>query len=450
MATENFTIFTILGATGDLVDKKIIPALYSLFSKKLINSDSIKIIAFARRNFLNGKYKEIIDHSLSLYAKINLDKVDLTEFYKLFDYHQGQFDSRVDFVSLAEKINNYQDKKLLCAHKIFYLAIPTHLYAEVISNINSTQLQDMCSGSKNIYSQVIIEKPFGKNLKTSLELDDKLKELFREDQIYRIDHYLGKDIIFKIIQFRQNNFQKFWNKNHIKSITISTVEDLNIDKRGAFYDDVGALVDVGQNHLLELLAILTMDITKKDYQAQRATLLSKLKIFEEDEIQKYTFRAQYEGYRQVVNVRSDSHVETYFKVASFLQDEAWDRVPFFLESGKRCGVTKKEIIVNFKDGQQIVFDFVSNSKIIINNQEVSVSDPNIEVVQYVGEYAKLFYEALNRQRDNFVSIEEIASAWKYIDPIRQAWDRGLVPLDSYPPDDAGVLDRATLKVVNKL
>src|SRR5260221_6487721 len=231
MTIENFTIFIILGATGDLVDKKIIPAMYSLFIKGLITEKSIKIIAFARRDFNDGKYKEIIDHSLSTYAMVNLKSVNLEPFYSLFDYHQGQFDKKEDFITLANKINVIQDSKNLCADKIFYMAVPTDLYDDVISHIVDTQLQDMCSKKSDIFSQLIIEKPFGSDLQTSMKLDSQLKTLFKEEQIYRIDHYLGKEIIREVINFSKSNFLNKWNKDFIKSVSISTAEELDVEKR---------------------------------------------------------------------------------------------------------------------------------------------------------------------------------------------------------------------------
>ena len=450
MTIENFTIFIILGATGDLVDKKIIPAMYSLFIKGLITEKSIKIIAFARRDFNDGKYKEIIDHSLSTYAMVNLKSVNLEPFYSLFDYHQGQFDKKEDFITLANKINVIQDSKNLCADKIFYMAVPTDLYDDVISHIVDTQLQDMCSKKSDIFSQLIIEKPFGSDLQTSMKLDSQLKTLFKEEQIYRIDHYLGKEIIREVINFRKSNFLNKWNKDFIKSVSISTAEELGVEKRGAFFDSVGCLVDVGQNHLVEMMAILTMDLHEGidfNYQTERAKAMSKIKVFNDEEIKKYTYRAQYEGYRTIENVKPNSMMETYFKVVAFLTDPKWEGVPFFLESGKRTGTTKKEMIVEFKDGEKVTFDFVKDPKIIINNKEggqtfVNLHNLEKQDLQYVGEYATLFREALKRKRENFVSIAEIEAAWKYIDPIRQAWNNNLVPLDSYKPDDSSILSKA--------
>jgi glucose-6-phosphate 1-dehydrogenase len=443
---ENFSIFTILGATGDLVDKKIIPALYALFTKGIISEKTIKIIAFARRDFNAGKYHAIIDHSLETYGMVDLKKANLEAFYKLFDYHQGQFDQKKDFTALAEKINIIQKTKGICAHKVFYLAVPTDLYNEVIVHIQDTQLQDMCSQKPDIYSKLIIEKPFGKDLKTSMKLDGLLKRVFTENQIYRLDHYLGKSVIPELLNFRKNNFIGQWNKDLINKVSISTVEELGVEKRGDFYDAVGALVDVGQNHLVEIAAILTMPMSdiENNFQKGRANMLNTLKIFSREDIQKYTYRAQYEGYRNIENVDSHSIMETYFKVAAFFNNKDWQGVPFYLESGKRCGVTKKEIVVEFKNGRQVIIDFAKKLGIIVDGKELQLLNPGSEDQQYVGEYMVLFKEMLDGFRENFVSLEEIQASWKFVDPIRLAWNNNVVPLDIYKPDDAIILSKAKI------
>ncbi|MEP7103586.1 MAG: glucose-6-phosphate dehydrogenase [Candidatus Dojkabacteria bacterium] len=454
------TILIIFGATGDLVNKKILPSIYNLYKEKKL-PEKFKVIAFARRDFTDGKYNEIVKESLHHYGNLE-ENEDLSEFMKLFQYHQGNFDDLSALQSLGEELKKI-DNDSGVSNKLFYLAVPPTYYQELFNNIHESKVHEQGGTSR-----IIVEKPFGSNLETAQQLDELLGKLFKEEQIFRIDHYLGKEALQNILTFRFSNliFEPIWSNKYIERIEIRTLESMGVETRGEFYDKVGALRDVGQNHLLQMVALITMENPEgKDIRETRASLLEKLIPLTDEDVKNKTYRAQYEGYKEIDKVDPGSKTETYFRLSCGLNSERWSGVEIVLEAGKKLASASKEIIVFFKPvgnnirnkiifsiepTEEIKIKFLSNEsgdKNIKSEQSLDFNfRANTEKKQYVEEYAQLFLDAINGDMMSFISSKEVNAMWKFIDSIKDGWNKDLVPLNTYKPGETVVIDGTNYKL----
>lgn len=447
MEVSKFDFLIIFGATGDLVIRKVIPSLYHLYKTKQITLDNFNVFAFARRDFKDGKYSLIINESLQKHFN---DSTFLPEkdFYNIFNYVQGDLNDRNCFVELNNQIIELEEKLAICANKLFYLAIAPSLYDEVVIHIQETQFAKMCKGAE---VKALIEKPFGLNLESSIKTDKVLLNVFKEEQIYRLDHYLGKGILRKITDIRES-YKEVWNDKNIERVFISATETLGVESRGEFFDSVGSLRDVGQNHLLEILALITMENFNTDlnslYRSSKAGILEKLvKYNSENDISKFTFRAQYKGYKDIENVNKNSTTETYFKVNAFLEDPNWKYTKFVLEAGKKCGQSRSYVEILFKNKDKLYINFSRLNPFIRYfkgpNYTELANGEHFES-QYTEEYSKLLIEALNGEQKYFVDQKVVEAQWKFIDPIVQGWSQNYSPLFTYAPDDQSILSLSSL------
>ena len=454
------TVFIIFGATGDLMAKKIAPALFHLY----INGKFphlFKIIAFSRRNLNLEDFQEHIRGILKSQKGKKIKNEDIEAFLGFFLYRQGDFEKVDAYNELAVSLGRIDDEWKACSNKLFYLAVPPSNYRSIFEHLKSSGLTLPC-GPDEGWTRVIVEKPFGRNSQSALELDMLLGNLFKEEQIYRIDHYLGKDMLQNILSFRFNNdlFEDSWNSQQIEKIEIKFLEDFGIEGRSVFYDGVGALRDVGQNHMLQMLAFVTMDkpdsFTAEDVRQKRAETLNKLIPLNKEGVKKLTFRGQYSGYKQIEGVGKDSSTETYFKVVAMLSTKRWESVPIILEAGKNL-IQKKEIIVTFKHKtpclcpagthyqnrilftlepkEGITIEFWSKKPgldFVMEKQKLAfLFRDQRKKVQYVEEYEKLLLDCIAGNQLLFVSTEEVQAMWNFIDPIIDMWEKNEVPLEQY-------------------
>ncbi|GIW66506.1 MAG: hypothetical protein KatS3mg095_0404 [Candidatus Parcubacteria bacterium] len=458
------TIFIIFGATGDLSKKKIVPALFHLFKKNKLPK-YFKIIGFGRRYWDNKNFQEYVLDILKAHKDSPVKTCK--EFCLLFSYHQGLFENKENYFSLQTKLKAIDENWKICSNKLFYLAVPPKYYETILRNLKISGLTEPCSPEEG-WSRILIEKPFGKDLKTAEKLDALLGKFFKEIQIYRIDHYLAKEMVQNILTFRFSNdiFEKIWNKDNIEKVEIRLLEKIGVEDRGAFYDGLGALRDVGQNHLLQILALLTMDnpikFSADNIRNKRAEILKYLIPPSIEEIKNFSYRAQYLGYRKIKDVKPKSNTETYFKIRAFLSHPRWQGVPFILESGKRLKEQIKEIIITFEHTKPCLcppkekIHYKNKLKIAIEPEEkITIAfyskKPGLEFliqendlsfllrqkvkrIQYTEEYEKLLYDCIVGDQTLFVTTEEVKAMWQFIDPIIKTWNRNLVPLRFYQPD----------------
>lgn len=465
------TILVVFGATGDLMSRKVVPSLFYLYGKGQL-PERLCVVGFGRRDW--------DDHALETHVRGILaervphaDPHDVDRFVRFFRYRRGTFDDDSAYADAKSFLGTVEADWGVCANKLFYLAVPPSNYEAILRRLASSGLTDACSDLDG-WTRVLVEKPFGDDLASARELDTLIGGLFREEQIYRIDHYLAKEMLQGIMNFRFTNnlFETEWNRTAIERIDITLLEEIGAEKRGAFYDGVGALRDVGQNHLLQMLALVTMEqpatSSPHDIREARADLIESLPLMTPGEVAGNTFRAQHEGYRDIPGVAPDSDTETYFKILTHLRGPRWAGVPVTMESGKRMGPACKRIVVTFRHPSECLCDTHEHR----TNRVVFTLEPQdrIEIVfyakkpgfgseveertfsfflyektekaQYVEEYGKLLFDAFRGDQTLFVSTREVDAGWRFIDRVVDGWRGGLVPLDTYAPDSAQVVSRA--------
>ncbi len=457
------TMLIVLGATGDLMHKKIVPALFNLY--KLGHTPKLfKIIGLSRRDWSDDDFKQSLRKILANHHKKQLvHKEQIEAFINLWTYHQGRFDVLSEYKELSTKLGFFDDKWNVCSNKLFYIAAPPQFYETILSNLHDSGLTQPCSPEEG-FTRVLIEKPFGYDSHTASRLEILLSKLFKEEQIYRIDHYLAKENIQNILNFRFSNalFDSAWSNKYIEKVEIRLWEKLGVEKRGFFYDGLGALRDVGQNHLLQMVALMTMDHPGGFYSEairnKRVEILNTLQIIEKKEIVNNTYRAQYKDYLKIEGVNKSSNTETYFKIKLFLNHPRWIGVPFILESGKKLKEQKKEIVITFKHPNpcfcptgsdhslknKVIFQLEPKEGVFIDlfskkpglNLEIKDSQFKYllrkrgEKAQYVEEYEKLLLDAIKGDQTLFVRSDEVVAMWRFVDRITQEWEKN-VPLKFY-------------------
>jgi glucose-6-phosphate 1-dehydrogenase len=458
------TIFVIFGATGDLMAKKITPALFQLFIKgKLPNM--FRIIGFSRREWGDIEFQNHIKKIL-LEHKVKVKSEDVERFLKYFVYQKGSFDDKDSYKNLAEYLGMVDGEWKACSNKLFYLAVPPQNYESIFTHLKSSNLTLPC-GPDEGWTRVIVEKPFGRNATTAERLDLMLGDLFKEEQIYRIDHYLGKEMTQNMLSFRFNNdlFEDLWSNANIEKIEIKFLEKIGISGRGEFYDGVGALRDVGQNHVLQLLALITMDrpksLSAEDVRDSRVKVLENLNVL------KNTFRAQYQSYKKEEKISQDSETETYFKILAEINSSRWKGVDILLEGGKKIEA-RKEVVIYFKHKtpclcpddnhyqNKIIFSIEPKEGITI---DFWAKKPGLEnslikekfnylfrdarkKIQFIEEYEKLLLDCIMGNQLLFVSTKEVAAMWNFIDPIIDMWEANKVPLINYKDLSKQILKEA--------
>ena len=330
------TILVIFGATGDLTKRKLVPAIFNLWQNNNLPS-YFKLVGFSRRPYSDSDFHKHIGDNLKEH---NISAEKIKQFSNLLTYSRGNFENRNDYKQLKKKIEGLDNAWGVCTNKLFYFAVPPEMYSDIAKHLVASGLTKPCS-SKEGWTRVIVEKPFGKNSKTAENLDTMFGKLFKEEQIYRIDHYLAKEMLQNILVFRFSNnlLENTWNKESIEKIEIKVWEKIGVEERGSFYDGIGALRDVGQNHLLQMLALVTMEhpieFSPDVIRSRRAEILNTLSVPTKEEASRFSIRAQYNGYKLIAGVEKDSQTETYFRIKTYLSSPRWEGVPITMERRRK-------------------------------------------------------------------------------------------------------------------
>lgn len=446
----------LLGATGDLSQKKIFPSLWDLYKKGVFSKHIFRVIGFSRPELDNEEFRDFIRKSLQKKESLAPHTRYIEEFLSSFTYQTGLFEDGDAYQNIQKEIIRQDEENAICSTKVAYLAVPPSFYDMIFEKIHESGILRTCEGSAGP-GRILVEKPFGKDTLTAQALDDKLGKLFDESQIFRIDHYLAKETIQNILNFRFANhiFEPLWSKDSIKSVTIRIVEDFGIEGRGSFYDGVGALRDVGQNHILQMLAVIAMK-SPQEFSAQ-AIREKRLEVLEalvplckKVECDQEIVRGQYEGYRKEEGVATDSQTETFFRVHTHLNLPEWEGVPFFLESGKKLAETQTYIRIEFKPSKFALLCPIGNKDGCSNALTFSIKpyegielrfwskkpgfsrelEPHIlhfrydetqETPQVPDAYEHILVEAIRGDQTLFPSTQEIKAQWQFITPVLEKW-----------------------------
>lgn len=460
-ASHTPTIFTAFGASGDLMRLKVIPALFHLYRKQRL-PEQFCVVGFSRREWSDEDFRDQI--RLVVGPHVGEDASLVEAFTRLFVFQRGDFDEGASYDALKARFDELDRSWGVTSNKLFYLAVAPEFYTTIAGQVAKKGMT--ASDSTKNWTRIVVEKPFGTDEHSARAIDEYLANHFTEEQIYRIDHYLAKEMLQNILTFRFSNtlFEIPWGKDFIARVDIRLLESIGAEKRGSFYDATGTLRDVGQNHLLQMLALIAMEHPQSfdadAIRTKRREILNYLETPTDEDVALYSTRAQYKGFRDIKGVRPDSQTETYFCTRAMLNHAKWDGVPFYLEGGKRLGAPVKEIVISLKHPQpclcppgahhtnEIVIRLEPKEEIVV---EFWVKKPGFEyeterrdlrfqlrergaVTQYTEEYEKLLLDCLNGDQTLFITTEEIRSMWRYIDPIVDAWSRNVVPLQTYTPD----------------
>lgn len=391
--TQYPTTIIICGITGDLSQKKILPALFDLFLTHKL-PQNIRIVGFSRREMSLFEARDFVRGFLPKDESIN-------DFLDLISYVSGQFDDSKSYTRLAEHLHDIDQSRGGCSNTLFYFSVPPTLYEIIATQLSLSGLSVPCGGADG-FSRMLIEKPFGNDLVTAQHLDTLLGKLFKEEQIFRIDHYLAKESLYNIINLhRKEKFlEQKWNNTYIKKVRINLFEKSTVASRGAFYDGVGTLRDVGQNHILQMLALVAMNMpsefTPEHIREARTNVLEHLEPASQNDIEKM-FRGQYDGYLDEVGVLKDSKTETFFFLTTFVHTQTFANIPFILSAGKALDKNLTEVIVECVDGMKIVF--------------------NVPPENSLPAYQKILLDCIAGDQTVFQSTREVMAEWKYITPI---------------------------------
>nr|XP_010912860.1 glucose-6-phosphate 1-dehydrogenase, cytoplasmic isoform isoform X2 [Elaeis guineensis] len=342
----------VLGASGDLAKKKTFPALFNLFRQGFLQPNEVHIFGYARTKLSDDELRERIRGFLSQGKGASTEHTDdLLKFLQLVKYVSGSYDSEDGFLLLNKEISAHESSRRSqpgTSRRLFYLALPPSVYPLVCKMIRGYCMnQSHLSG----WTRIVVEKPFGKDLFSAEELSVQLGELFDEQQIYRIDHYLGKELVqnLLVLRFANRFFVPLWNRDNIANVQIVFREDFGTEGRGGYFDQYGIIRDIIQNHLLQVLCLITMEkpvsLKPEHIRDEKVKVLQSVLPIKYEEI----VLGQYEGYRDDPTVSDNSNTPTFATVVLRIHNERWEGVPFILKAGKALNSRKAEIRVQFKD-----------------------------------------------------------------------------------------------------
>ena len=469
--SDNFTV-VIFGANSDLAARKLYPSLYELTQWGHLPVQ-YRIIGVGRAVLTHEEFRaQVFEKLLTLSTDTIFDEARFKMFCSGLYYVNLDFTESAGYQNLYKEVMNVSSEAGLCDHLLFYLATPPDLAPVIVRNLNQAGLggkKESCSG----WRKIIVEKPYGRNLQTARELNAVIGEVFREDQIFRIDHYLGKEPVQNIMVFRFSNgiVEPLWTRNYIANVEITIAEDFGIRDRGAFYEEAGLLRDILQNHALQLLAAVAMeppvDLSADSVRDEKAKVLRSIRPFLPDNAEDSIVLGQYEGYRAEKNVASDSTVETYAAVKFYLDNWRWKDVPFFVKAGKNLAETATRIVITFKCPPQNYFvpaascSYIATQVILCIQPEETIAlrfgakrpgeavitDPVYMKFDYktsfteagMTPYHRLLLDAIAGEQMNFIRQDSVEHSWAIIDAIRDAVQGKLpeiYPIHSNGPDRA--------------
>lgn len=461
--------FYIFGATGDLARRKLYPAIYSLYREGKLGG-CFAVIGLARRVRSHEKFQQAVRASIDEFCRYSVhNNEEWAQFIKHFEYKPLDIHVIDGFYELLAHTEHIEHKYNIPGNRLFYLALAPELFGNVSYNLRKSGLLDSAG-----WHRLVIEKPFGYDLSSAKKLNKKIRQAFKEEKIYRIDHYLGKEMVqnIEVLRFANVFFEPLWNNKHIANIQISLSETVGVEDRGGYYDHAGALRDMAQNHMLQMLTMIAMEppsrLHPEDIRDEKVKVLRSLRQFHtQEEVRNNVVRGQYIagsfngkrllGYREEEKINPASITETYFAVRVFVDNFRWVGVPFYIRTGKRLPVKTTEIVVEFKnmptnvyfgqkhklepnllvirvnplegiymklngkklgteDGiQPLAMDFCQNCTVGINTPEA---------------YERLLLDAARGDSTYFTRWDEVAAAWLFTDNIVKAWKRS--PEDLFP------------------
>lgn len=453
-------IIVIFGASGDLTARKLVPAIYSLKIQGLMPS-SYAILGIGRTELSDDDFRNLMEKAVFTYSEEKItDATAVKEFTKDLYYHPMNYSDPDSYKNLNSVLKKLDEKYSAGGNFIFYTATPPNLYEVISVNLAKADLGRQDNGFKRF----IIEKPFGYDLESARNLNRKLHEFIDESQIYRIDHYLGKETVQNLLvtRFANGIFEPLWNRNYVDRIEITSAESIGVEERGGYYDASGALRDMVQNHLLQMVGLTAMEPPSSlDPNATRNEVLKVFQSFQpirEEDVPSQVVRGQYTasmikgecvpGYRNEKKVPADSRTETFVAMRFFINNWRWGGVPFYIRTGKRLPTRVTEVVIHFKQTPHHLFrkDTSSNfcNQLIIRIQPdegilfnfdmkqpgagFNVKNVNMDFhysdlinTRLPSAYERLLSDVMIGDSTLFSRDDEVETAWKFLQPVQSAW-----------------------------
>jgi glucose-6-phosphate 1-dehydrogenase len=449
----------IFGGTGDLTHRKLIPAIYNLAYKKML-PDSFAVVSVGRRNFTDEQYRTQLKESVRKYSRFEFDETVWKKINSRLYYLDFDFEDDAGYTCLKAALDRLDADYNAKGNRIYYLAVAPEHFETIVGKLKEHGMNSQEVGKKKL----VIEKPFGRDLKSAQHLNDKISEAFSEDDIYRIDHYLGKEMIQNIMVLRFANvmFESMWSNKYIDNIQISSSETVGVESRGGYYESSGALRDMIQNHMFQLLSLIAMEppvnLNTKSIRDEKVKVLMALEKVTPDYVQRNMVRGQYgEGtlnnkklpaYREEERVSPESNVETFAAMKLYIQNYRWSGVPFYIRTGKRMQEKSTEIIIQFKTINNVLY-FNEYENLQPNLLVIKVQPREGIYIQFNGKkpgventiiplqmdfcqncqfennspeaYERLFFEIMKGDSTLFTRWDEVEYSWKFVDTIAEVW-----------------------------
>jgi glucose-6-phosphate 1-dehydrogenase len=443
--------FVIFGASGDLTQRKLIPALYRLFRKGRLPAQT-RIIGFARTKYSHDSWRAALADTAVSHLGEDFEAGAWQGFARNLFYHPGDIQQTEDFAALGRLLREIEQADN--STRIYYLATAPKFYESAVLQLGRTGLADEQTGPR----RVIIEKPFGSDLESAQRLNGAIHSVFPERQVYRIDHYLGKETVQNILVLRFANtiFEPIWNRNYIDHVQITVAEEVDVGRRAAYYDSAGIIRDMFQNHLLQLMMVTAMEAPAR-YEAdairnEKVKVLEAVRRLRGESVHSNSLRGQVRGYAMLPGVRPDSRTATFAVVRLCIDNWRWQGVPFYLRSGKAMSCRTTQIVVQFHEPPHMLFPHAQKGTAVSNRLVIQVQPaegiqlhfqtkvPDAGMTlrgtdfdfrfsrEFRGTipeaYERLLLDALEGDASLFARADEVESAWEICDPILEEWERG--------------------------
>ena len=461
MSDNKPTTFVIFGASGDLTRRKLIPALFNSYCKGRL-PENFLIVGFARRPWDDEQLQQILREGMQELAPDTYDAEKWESFAPKISYAKGDLSTLEDFQALKEHLAKVEGEP---GNRLYYLATAPRFFVPIVENLGQADMVEQSAG----WRRVVVEKPFGHDLASAKSLNNEIQAVFEEDQIYRIDHYLGKETAQNILYFRFANtiFEPIWNRNYVDNVQITVTESVDVGRRAGYYDQAGVVRDMFQNHLMQLLSLVAME-PPASFKAV-AVRNEKAKLFHAIRplsLQK-TVRAQYDGYLQAEEVPQGSTTPTYAAMQLYIDNWRWQGVPFYLRSGKALKTKNTEIVIEFKRPPHLMFDDIQDEDFTANilslciqpdegiHLKLEAKVPDSHITQPVDmefhyrssfrgnslpdAYERLLLDAVRGDASLFTRADGIEAAWALMDPVITGWENeaDAPPMVNYEPGSWG-------------
>jgi glucose-6-phosphate 1-dehydrogenase len=447
----------IFGASGDLTQRKLVPSLFNLFLKKRLPKQ-FRIVGYGNTDFSDDQFRSHLEEGMKQFAPFKYKDKDWNSFAENIAYQQGRYTDLADFKRLGAFIKDWE---INSGNRIYYMATPPGVFPNIIDLLGLTDQLTEYNG----WRRVVIEKPFGTNLASAESLNGQIHKTLIEKQIYRIDHYLGTETVQNILvtRFANTIFEPLWNRTYIDHVEITVAEKVGVEHRGRFYDKVGVMRDMFQNHLLQLVSLVAMEppasFDATALRNEKVKVLGSIRPMKEEEVAQRTVHAQYEGYRQEDGVSPKSTTPTYAAIKLQIANWRWQGVPFYLRSGKALKEKLTQVTIQFKEPPHLLFPSKNGNltpnmlvlylqpdegvhwrfeaKVPDTIAEMRSVDMEFHYADTFGKtaipeaYERLLLDTITGDASLFTRADEVEVAWGLIDPIIEAWSANKKQIATY-------------------